>query len=207
MWNYQFDIAFAIAIDKMSQSELLENMFNKPLTTCLFLLLLASGTHFLFAGHSEKAAFAAESPDPRVEVLRPTILKLNAIVLVEIEKGLAALQKKDIPSAIENFMTAANIAPYDPMSYILLIKTFLAADQENLAYKWLMISGRNLSDSNQIISNLYQSLKEFHPPLPEENRESSVLIAPFKDNKLCAVSFTFDDGEPSVGRDILPLFD
>lgn len=148
-----------------------------------------------------------DTPDPRALALKPTILKLNKLVVAEIEKGIAALEQKDIPTAVQSFITATQIEPYDPMAYILLIKIFINAGEEHLAYKWLMLSGRNLSDSNQIIGSLYAFLKEAHLPIPETDIHSPVLIAPFKDNKQCAVSFTFDDGEPSVATDILPLFE
>ena len=38
------------------------------------------------------------------------------------------------------------------MAYILLTRTLLSMGQEDLAYLWVERSGRNLSDSNQIIT-------------------------------------------------------
>ena len=41
----------------------------------------------------------------------------------------------------------------------------------------------------------------------ESPTSAQISIAPFKDNKICAFSFTFDDGEKTVATHILPLFD
>ena len=78
--------------------------------------------------------------------------------------------------------------------------------QEDLAYTWLEKSGRNLSDSNQIITNLNHFLQEAYPAV-KEPEAPLVSIAQFKDNKKCAVSFIFDDGEPSADTVILPMFE
>jgi peptidoglycan/xylan/chitin deacetylase (PgdA/CDA1 family) len=147
-----------------------------------------------------------ESPDPRALAIKPTLLKLNRLVVFEVQNGIAALQKGDANTALHSFITAISLEPYDPMSYILLMKTLISMGQEDMAYTWLERSGRNLSDSNQIIANLYHFLQEAYPPV-QKLEAPLVSIAQFKDNKECAVSFIFDDGEPSVSTDILPMFE
>lgn len=147
-----------------------------------------------------------ESPDPRAVAIKPTLLKLNKLVVAKVEEGITALQKGDVPNALQSFIAATTIEPYDPMAYILLMKTFISIGQEDMAYLWLEKSGRNLSDSNQIIGNLYNFLKEAYPPVQEPSAPL-VSIAQFKGNKDCAISFIFDDGEPSIATDILPLFE
>ena len=147
-----------------------------------------------------------ESPDHRALAIKPTLLKLNRLVVLEVQNGIAALQKGDANTALRSFITAIDIAPYDPMAYMLLMKALISIGQEDMAYTWLEKSGRHLSDSNQIIANLYHFLQEAYPPV-KEPEAPRVSIAQFKDNKECAVSFIFDDGEPSVSTDILPMFE
>jgi peptidoglycan/xylan/chitin deacetylase (PgdA/CDA1 family) len=148
-----------------------------------------------------------EKPDPRAVAIKPTLLKLNQLVISEIEKGIYALQQKDISLALKSFITAIDIEPYEPMSYILLMKTLISVGQEDIAFNWLEKSGRNLSDSNQIISNLSTFLKDAPPVNDSYQTTHPIFLAPFKDNKRCAVSFIFDDGEPSISNDILPMFE
>ncbi len=168
---------------------------------CVFLLFSSSS----YCEYDTNPA-TPETPDPRAVAIKPTLLKLNKLVIVEVENGIAALQRKDVKTAIEKFITVIGIEPYDPMAYILLMKTLISIDKEDMAYQWLEKSGRNLSDSNQIISNLNTFLKET-PPLHTAESSQTITIAPFKDNKLCAVSFVFDDGEPSISTEILPMFE
>lgn len=168
------------------------------LTLCLFPAIVFSDYDY---NPSTK-----ESPDPRALAIKPALQKLNKLVILEVQKGITALQKKDVNTAIHSFITAISIEPYDPMSYILLLKTLISMGQEDLAYTWLEKSGRNLSDSNQIITNLNHFLQEAYPAV-KEPEAPLVSIAQFKDNKKCAVSFIFDDGEPSADTVILPMFE
>lgn len=146
-----------------------------------------------------------ESPDPRAVAIKPALLKLNELVILEIQKGVSALENKDLNTALRSFVTAIDIEPYDPMAYILLTRTLLSMGQEDLAYLWVERSGRNLSDSNQIITSLYESLSSL--PQPPKPSQALVSIAQFKDDKKCAISLIFDDGEPSVATDILPALE
>lgn len=183
-------------------------MLSRLMTTSLVLCILGTS---LFQGRAlgdyDYNPSTKESPDPRAVAIKPTLLKLNDLVIAEIQKGVTALAGNDINNALRSFISATQIEPYDPMAYILLIKTLLSLGQEDMAYTWVERSGRNLSDSNQIIAGLYQSLPVLPPAVEEPVSQAPVSIAQFKDNKQCAVSFIFDDGEPSVATDILPMFE
>ena len=140
-----------------------------------------------------------ESPDPRALAIKPTLLKLNNLVVLEVQKGLASLERNDLNSALHSFLTAIDIEPYDPMAYILLIKTLISSNQENMAYTWVERSGRNLSDSNQIVASLYNFLKDAYPPVKDPT-EPLVSIAQFKDDKKCARRCLCLDKENQTGK-------
>ncbi len=40
-----------------------------------------------------------ESPDPRAVAIKPALLKLNELVILEIQKGVSALENKDLNTA------------------------------------------------------------------------------------------------------------
>jgi len=134
------------------------------------------------------------------------IKEINQVLLAEIEKGMNALKNKNPNEALARFIQATNIAPYDPMAYQLLIETMIHSGQDDFAYQILEKAGHNNTDSNAIIKTLHDSVvsvnsAEEQAPLPR------ISLSQFKDNKACAISFVFDDGEPSVATAVLPMFE
>ncbi len=130
----------------------------------------------------------------------------NQLLVVEIQKGIEQLKQNRFDQAIAHFVQATNIAPYDPKAYEFLVESMIHIKQEDLAYQVLERAGHNNTDSNAIIKALYNNLSAV---FGEESpvKAPSISLAQFRNNKDCAVSFMFDDGEPSVASAILPMFE
>ncbi len=141
--------------------------------------------------------------NPDIIEVEKQIKQSNPELILEIARGIDALKQYDFIPAIGFFKNAIDIAPYDPLAYIFLIKTFLTLGQEDEAYKVLEEAGHNRTNNDAIIAELYTSLTEMLPPL-DDSPLPLVSIAQFKNNKQCAVSMVFDDGELSVPTIIIP---
>jgi tetratricopeptide (TPR) repeat protein len=132
---------------------------------------------------------------------------VNQILVLEIQKGLDDIKQGNVADAFRRFLEAIKIAPNDPMAYQLLVRALIHSDQENLAYQILEKAGRNNTDNNLIIQELYTNIESVYGFQKPPAALPLISIAQFKNNKDCAISFIFDDGEPSVATAILPMFE
>jgi len=140
----------------------------------------------------------------RERVLR-LIPKVNQEARQFLEEGKKLLKQKELDKAIKIFQLALKGAPYHPGSYFFLAKTYFQLGEEAKAFSILEQATRSQAD-NKVIFNL---LSTIDPPLKPEvfSPTKKVFIAPFKDNKQAAMSFSFDDGAQSVYTVVIPLFE
>lgn len=117
-------------------------------------------------------------------------------------EGQRLLREKKIDEAIHVFQQAMDGAS-DPRPYASLINIYLHLGREEDAYRILEKAGYYKTDMNWLVNEF--DLKQFPKTTPESSEV--VAIAPFKDNKAAAITFTFDDGPKSVYTQGLPLFD
>ena len=124
-----------------------------------------------------------------------------------IAGGEDLLKQKKVIEAMGMFRKAKAIAPYDYRPYAFLAGVYFTQGLFDDGLKILEETGRY----NLLIDDLYQFLKPAFALMPPSAYFSSpsekVWIAPFKDNKDCAVSISFDDGAQSDYSLALPLLD
>ncbi|MFH1360465.1 MAG: polysaccharide deacetylase family protein [Candidatus Omnitrophota bacterium] len=122
------------------------------------------------------------------------------------QEGKVYLHKGDFERAIQLFQGAKQLAPYDYRSYSLLANSYIYLKQMDDAFKILEEAGRLEINNDYLFAQLdtptfIKNLSLFSP------KPSVVSIAPFKDDKKCAVTFSFDDGARIVYEQALPLFE
>ena len=120
--------------------------------------------------------------------------------------GEKALADHDTRAAVDYFVKATNVAPYDYRAYYMLVEIFMHQNQYDTALKVIERSGGSFTDSNQILK-LADELDQSIYKEPEKKDNPLVSIAVFKDNKRAAVSYNFDDGAKLAYTDILPMFE
>ncbi len=125
-------------------------------------------------------------------------------VEANIVEAQRLLTHNEIRKAIEILSAILVVAPYDPRPYALLAEIYFQARNDEKAYEILEKAGRTKTNPEFI----YQYVMDAMPKdvSPVQNTDI-ISIAPFKDNKKCAVTFNFDDGAKTAATLGVPLFE
>ena len=166
----------------------------------VFLLVVSSVCTFIKDG--EAGASSKNVSKQRIKELVPIVNKEIRKLILE---GKVLLQKGELDKAIVLFSRALKEVPYHPSPYFFLAKIYFLLGQEANAFAILEQAGRSQTDSNTIFDLLLKTEPLLKKILPL--KEEKVFIAPFKDNKQMAMSFSFDDGALNVYTDVLPMFE
>ncbi len=131
------------------------------------------------------------------------------VIHQEAEEGIhyadSLFNKGKDQQAINVLKKVNKLAPYHPHAYILQLRYYQKMGQENEIYKVLEEVGKSIANFDVIFQAL--QFKELEERTVVEMPSSSVIIAPFKDDKEAAISFNFDDGPKSVYTQALPIMD
>ncbi len=166
------------------------------------IFLLVGSIVFIPMQKAQAEPLSEKISKQRIKELVPVV---NQEIRKLILKGKVLLQKGELNKAMALFSRALQEVPYHPLPYFFLAKTYFLLGQDAKAFAVLEQAGRSQTDSDIIFDLLFetQSLLKKEVPL----REEKVFIAPFKDNKQMAMSFSFDDGALNVYTDVLPMFE
>ncbi len=98
---------------------------------------------------------------------------------------------------------ALEVSPNYSKAYTLLAQIHLIRGEDDEAWKVLEQSGRYPTKSDFI----YAFLEGYTSRTSRRKEHTRIYLAPFKDDKECAVSLSFDDGFSTIFTEILPVFD
>lgn len=145
----------------------------------------------------------ASPPEARQVSVKELMQAKQADSQVLIQAGISSLAEGNAVKAIKRFHDALAVYPINAQAYFLLARTFLELRQYDEALKVMEEAGPNIN----IYGLLYHQLfaQDWYPEEPSP--AGKVWIAPFKDNKSCALSFMFCDGSRTVYTNALPLLD
>ncbi|MBF0618965.1 MAG: polysaccharide deacetylase family protein [Candidatus Omnitrophica bacterium] len=178
--------------------------FLKTFLIVIIVAVLAAGSTACFFIFQPKKLESLAFVPPKAQNLRDLVrqaVKRSEQLTIE---GVKALEMRDIKGAIQKFDEAVEIFPPSTEAYSYLVKIYLMGGQEDRMFDILEHSGHSYPSFDGIIRMIDNAslLK-----LPAVEDAQNVYIARFKDNRKMAISFMFDDGEESVYRGILPIFE
>lgn len=148
------------------------------------------------------SVFVTSSVADQAVPVKPAVNIPEITALIARAKEL--LEQGSLVKAREILQAAMKKAPYDPRPYAVLAEIYFKLDSTDEAFKILEQAGRVITNTDYIFEHLSRTLDAAH----DRAAETGLLeIAPFKDDKSCAVSFNFDDGAKSVAKYALPIFE
>jgi peptidoglycan/xylan/chitin deacetylase (PgdA/CDA1 family) len=159
---------------------------------------------FFFIGIGLVAHRVRKPQKMSVAEKREFLIKANERSRELTGKAIQALKLSRPDDAVRLLVEAIAVSPPNSEAYAVLAKIFLMTKQEIKVYETLEHAGRSYPAFDDILK-VVDDADLAKIPLPVESAD--IYIAPFKDNKKMAMSFMFDDGEPSVYTGVMPLFD
>lgn len=122
-----------------------------------------------------------------------------------IKEGLRHLENKEFDAAIKIFREMIATTPINPHPYYLLAILYSKLGNAPEAYR-VMEQATEMKISFDLIFSEFIQAAGKNPP-PETLPSEKAWIAPFKDNKTSAITFSFDDGPSSFYSHGIPLMD
>ncbi len=123
-----------------------------------------------------------------------------------IEEAQKLIKDKNFESAVKILSRFVSKLPLDARPYYMLAILYSNLGEEEKVYNILEKATEYKIDFNFIFEKFQEAV-----PVKQNTDDivpaEKISIATFKDNKQCAISFSFDDGPKAVYTHALPLFD